>query len=52
MPGIRTAFLWAVKALLDDSCLEVVAWGPKGPVVIDRVTLELLRQSRADAPGT
>jgi hypothetical protein len=52
MPHLRTAFLRAVKALLDDACLEVTGWGPNGPSVIDRRTLEVTRQSRAHAPGT
>jgi hypothetical protein len=51
MPHLRTAFLGAVKALLDDACLEVTGWGPKGPIVIDLRTLAVIRQSQAHAPG-
>ena len=49
MPSLRMAFLWAVKIFLDDSALEVVAWGPKGPIVIDRRTLQVIEQERTRA---
>jgi len=43
----RMAVLWAMKALLDDACIEVTDWGPKGPVLVDRSTGEVIRQTRA-----
>lgn len=42
----KLAFLWAVKAFLDDANIEVTGWGPDGLVVTDRLTGEIISQGR------
>ena len=52
MLSLKHAFLQAVKIFLDNSGLEVTALGPKGPVVIDKITGEQVIQSPPAAPET
>jgi hypothetical protein len=49
MPSLKVAFLWAVQLFLDDSHLEVIGWGPQGPVAIDRHTRQEVTRSKAKA---
>ena len=47
MFSVKVAFRWAIKIFLDDSGVEVITWGPNGPVVADKLTREEIVQSRA-----
>ncbi len=46
MPSVKTAFLWAVQLFLYNDHLEVIGWGPNGPVVIERDTRQEVTQSK------
>jgi hypothetical protein len=46
MPSVKTAFLWAMQLFLYNDYLEVIGWGPNGPVVIDRDTRQEVTQSK------
>jgi hypothetical protein len=50
MISIKTAILRAAKLFLDSSNLEVVGWGPRGPVMIDPSTGEAIKQIPATGP--
>ena len=52
MVSVRIAFLWTKKAFLSDSAVKVIGCGPKGPVIIDRRTLELIKLAKAPGPET
>ncbi|MGH3279138.1 MAG: hypothetical protein ACRDNW_08380 [Trebonia sp.] len=43
---MKLAVLRAVKACLDDANIEVVDWGPGGPVVTDRRTGQVINRRR------